>query len=85
MDVTPTSWTTSATLKITATDGHSGISTYSFDRENYTTTNTKTINNNDTYIAYIKDKAGNIGKCSKEVTNIDTTKPIATTKTTKNK
>ena len=81
VDVTPTSWTTSATLKITATDGHSGISTYSFDRENYTTTNTKTINNNDTYIAYIKDKAGNIGKCSKEVTNIDITKPIATIKT----
>ena len=81
MDVTPTSWTSSATLKITATDGHSGISTYSFDGENYTTTNTKTINNNDTYIAYIKDKAGNIGKCSKEVTNIDTTEPIATIKT----
>ena len=81
VDVTPTSWTSSATLKITATDGHSGISTYSFDGENYTTTNTKTINNNDTYIAYIKDKAGNIGKCSKEVTNIDTTEPIATIKT----
>ena len=81
IDVTPTSWNNSATLKITGTDGHSGISSYSFDGETYNSTSTKIINENNTYTAYTKDKAGNIGKCSKEVTNIDTTKPIATIKT----
>ena len=73
----PTSWTTSAILTVSGIDSESGISRYLWDGTNYSSTQTKTITANGTYMAYVKDNAGNIAECSKEVSNIDTTSPIA--------
>ena len=42
---------------------------YSFDKTNYSTTNTKTVTAVGTYYGYVKDVQGNIGTCSVTVVN----------------
>ena len=73
----PTDWTTSATLTVSGTDNESGVSGYSWDGTNYSTTKTKLITANGTYTAYVKDKAGNIKKCNATITKIDALAPTA--------
>ena len=75
-------WTQSAILSISASDEGSGLANdaYSWTSKTtgFTSSNTTTVNKNTTYTAYVKDKDGNVGNCSKTVSNIDTTKPVCT-------
>lgn len=71
----PTNWTTSATLTVSGTDSNSGISGYSWDGTNYSSTKTKSIIANGTYTAYVKDNAGNVNNCSATISKIDRTGP----------
>ncbi|MBQ8043119.1 MAG: InlB B-repeat-containing protein, partial [Clostridia bacterium] len=77
----PTTWTTSATLTVTGSDssGTLAASPYSWtsSTSGFSTTNTKVVTSNNTYTAYVKDAAGNVGSCQIEVTNIDTEPPTA--------
>ncbi len=64
------------TLTISGKDGEDAfVGTYSFDNESFSNTNRQTINENKTYMGYVKDNAGNVGSCSIEVNNIDTKAP----------
>ena len=74
----PTSWTKNATLTVSGTDSQSGVSGYSWDGTNYSTTQTKSITANGTYTAYVKDNVGRIKNCSASVTKIDATAPTVT-------
>lgn len=76
----PEDWVTSATLTINGTD-ENGLATnaYSWDGNTYSTTQTKTINANGTYTAYVKDKVGNVQSCSATISKIDTTAPETST------
>ena len=73
-------WTQAAILSISASDEGSGLANdaYSWTSKTtgFTSSNTTTVNKNTTYTAYVKDKDGNVGNCSKTVSNIDTTKPV---------
>ena len=75
-------WTQSAILSISASDDGSGLANdaYSWTSKTtgFTSDNTTTVNKNTTYTAYVKDKDGNVGSCSKTISNIDTTKPVCT-------
>ena len=71
----PTNWTTSATLTVSGADSNSGISGYSWDGTNYSSTKTKSIIANGTYTAYVKDNAGNVNNCSATISKIDRTSP----------
>ena len=75
-------WTQQAILNITAVDEGSGLSNdaYSWTSKTsgFSSNNSMTVNQNKTYTAYVKDRDGNIGSCSKTVSNIDTVKPICT-------
>ena len=75
-------WTQSAILSVSASDDGSGLANdaYSWTSKTagFTSDNTTTVNKNTTYTAYVKDKDGNVGSCSKTISNIDTTKPVCT-------
>ena len=73
-------WTQSAVLSVSASDDGSGLANeaYSWTSKTagFTSDSTTTVNKNTTYTAYVKDKDGNVGSCSKAVSNIDITKPV---------
>ena len=78
----PTSWATSATLRVTATDSMAGIASYSFDGgTTWQTSNSKTYTSNTSGIQIkVKDKAGNIATYGTtiNITKIDRTAPTVT-------
>lgn len=59
----------SDTVGSVASSGYSWTSASS----GFSSTKTKTITSNGTYHAWVKDKAGNVGTCSKAISNIKTT------------
>lgn len=65
-------------LKVIGTDTNLGTNSYSFDNSTYNNVSSKTITIDDNYKAYVKDKANNIGMCSKLV-YIDRENPTITT------
>ena len=65
-------------LKITGTDINLAENAYSFDNNTYSNAYIKTLTDDGNYKAYVKDKANNIGYCSKLV-YIDRTSPTITT------
>lgn len=65
-------------LKITGTDINLDDNAYSFDNNTYSNAYIKTLKDDGNYKAYVKDKANNIGYCSKLV-YIDRTSPTITT------
>ena len=65
-------------LKITGTDINLAENAYSFDNNTYSNAYIKTLTDDGNYKAYVKDKANNIGYCSKLV-YIDRKKPTITT------
>ena len=69
-----TAWTNgSVALTVTPSDtGGSGVKGTDW------TSNKKTVTANGTYTATVTDNAGNTGKCSVSVSNIETTKPTCT-------
>ena len=61
------------TLKMTGKDSMSGLasSPYSWINQNsFGKNNTYTVKSNGTYNGYVKDNAGNIGSCSRNVSNV---------------
>ena len=74
------SWTKQKTLIVTAEDSGSGVSPsgYSFDNSTFDSVTVKTVIENGTYKAYVKDNVGNLGECSITVTKIDNTSPVIT-------
>ena len=65
-------------LKITGTDINLAENAYSFDNNTYSNAYIKTLTDDGNYKAYVKDKANNIGYCSKLV-YIDRKSPTITT------
>ena len=65
-------------LKITGTDINLAENAYSFDNNTYSNAYIKTLTDDGNYKAYVKDKANNIGYCSKLV-YIDRKNPTITT------
>lgn len=65
-------------LKITGTDTNLAENAYSFDNNTYSNAYIKTLTDDGNYKAYVKDKANNIGYCSKLV-YIDRENPTITT------
>ena len=63
------------TLTIDAKDETSNHLKYSFDNKIYMDIRNNSVSKNGAYEAYVKDEAGNIGKCIIKVTNIDKTSP----------
>ena len=71
----PTSWTTSATLVVNATD-NVGIKEYSFDNgTTWQTGNSKKFTSNGTINIKVKDTSGNIGSTSVTISKVDSTTP----------
>lgn len=65
-------------LKITGTDINLAENAYSFDNNTYSNAYIKTLTDDGNYKAYVKDKANNIGYCSKLV-YMDRKNPTITT------
>jgi len=61
----------SVTLTISSTDRDILSTGYSFDGTNFTSTTQTTVTSAGTYKAYVKDKSGNVGSCSINVTKVD--------------
>lgn len=81
IDKSTSAWTkNNVTLTIVESDSHSGVSSsgYSWNNNTYNTKKTNTVSSNDSYSAYVKDEAGNMGNCSVSVTNIDKISPTCT-------
>ncbi len=76
-----TNWTNqNITLTVTGSNpGPSPVDSYSWDNgSTYGSTTTNSVGSNNTYTVKIKNKAGTVGSCSYNVTNIDKTAPTCT-------
>ncbi len=74
----PTSWVTDATLTVTGNDSDSGVAGIKLPgNSEYLALSSTTLNvtDNGTYIASVKDVAGNTNTCSVTVTKIDKNSP----------
>lgn len=81
ISLSPSTWTNSnVTLEVAGSDSVSTSDklTYSFDNITFSAIRTNSISENNTYRAYVKDEAGNIGQCSIDVNKIDKTLPEVT-------